>query len=192
MADRPKDLELVSVPHVGSFLDFTFESGRKVRVACHSVEEPAPAASNEEESDFAVGGSSLPQYNSEFGQIDESGFPESPKLKVVEGEVDESGFPQGKRQPPELGAPVAETVEGETKEPPADDKPVLKGKLPDDFPGKTALADADPPITTFAQLRKAKKDGAWTHLTGIGPATNTEIAAILEGVANSEEGSESQ
>lgn len=31
----------------------------------------------------------------------------------------------------------------------------LKGKLPADFPGHAALADADPPINTYGQLRKA-------------------------------------
>ncbi len=55
----------------------------------------------------------------------------------------------------------------------------LKGPLPEDFPGLKALADFDPPVKTYAQLRKAQKDGSWTHIPGIGEATNKQIADRL-------------
>lgn len=50
----------------------------------------------------------------------------------------------------------------------------LKGKLPEDFPGHSALAAAG--ITTYSQLRKA---GDVTDVVGIGPATAEKIAEAL-------------
>lgn len=50
----------------------------------------------------------------------------------------------------------------------------LKGKLPEDFPGHAALAEAG--INTYAQLRKA---GDVTEVAGIGPATAKKIAEAL-------------
>ena len=47
----------------------------------------------------------------------------------------------------------------------------LSGKLPEDFPGRVALAAAD--ITTYAQLRK--HTGELTDIAGIGPATAEKI-----------------
>ena len=51
---------------------------------------------------------------------------------------------------------------------------VLKGKLPEDFPGKTELAEAG--INTYAQLRK---HGDVTDVDGIGPATAAKIKEAL-------------
>ena len=56
-----------------------------------------------------------------------------------------------------------------------------KGKLPDDFPGHTALSEAG--INTYAQLRRA---GDVTEIPGIGPATAEKIAAEL-GESNEDE-----
>ncbi|HEV8670992.1 MAG TPA: hypothetical protein VGS01_09695 [Candidatus Limnocylindria bacterium] len=50
------------------------------------------------------------------------------------------------------------------------------GKLPDDFPGRQALAEAD--IKTYAQLRAA---GDPTEIPGIGPVTAEKIKAALAG-----------
>ena len=50
----------------------------------------------------------------------------------------------------------------------------LKGKLPEDFPGHAALAEAG--INTYAQLRKA---GDVTEVSGIGPATAKKITEAL-------------
>jgi len=57
-----------------------------------------------------------------------------------------------------------------------EEEPVVKqGKLPEDFPGHAALAEAG--INTFNQLRKA---GDVTEIPGIGPATAEKIQAALE------------
>ena len=50
-----------------------------------------------------------------------------------------------------------------------------QGKLPEDFPGHAALAEAG--INTFGQLRKA---GDVTEIEGIGPATAKKIEEALE------------
>lgn len=52
----------------------------------------------------------------------------------------------------------------------------LRGKLPEDFPGKAALEAAG--ITTYAQLRDA---GDVTEIEGIGPATKEKIDERLAG-----------
>lgn len=60
------------------------------------------------------------------------------------------------------------------------DKPTAeqKGPLPEDFPGRAALAGAG--INTFAQLRKARdsKEGL-TGVTGVGAATAAAIEEAL-------------
>ncbi len=59
-----------------------------------------------------------------------------------------------------------------------EDKAQLKGALPPDFPGHAALEGAG--VTTYAQARKAfRKETGWTHIDGIGPATNTALAEAL-------------
>jgi len=47
----------------------------------------------------------------------------------------------------------------------------LRGQLPEDFPGKAALAEAG--INTYGQLRKYTGD--FTDIAGIGPATAEKI-----------------
>lgn len=75
----------------------------------------------------------------------------------------------------EFAPMIAEETEEESEEP----KPEQKGPLPDDFPGRAALAGAG--INTFAQLHKARdsKEGL-TGLTGVGEATATKIEEALK------------
>lgn len=62
-----------------------------------------------------------------------------------------------------------------------DNKPAeeLKGKLPDDFPGKAALDEADPPVHTYNQVRKHLADGTLIDIPGIGKATAQKIEEAL-------------
>lgn len=53
-------------------------------------------------------------------------------------------------------------------------KPDLKGPLPDDFPGRAALADAG--ITSYGKLRRVDD---LTSIAGIGDVTAGEIKAAL-------------
>lgn len=80
--------------------------------------------------------------------------------------------------PPELPAvePDAEPVIED--DPPAEDIPEKKGALPDDFPGRNALAGAG--INTFTQARKARdsKEGL-TGIAGVGDATARSIEEAL-------------
>jgi hypothetical protein len=55
----------------------------------------------------------------------------------------------------------------------------LTGKLPEDFPGKSALDAADPPIHTYKQLSKFAPD--YTDIPGIGAATAKKIEEALAG-----------
>lgn len=57
----------------------------------------------------------------------------------------------------------------------------LNGPLPDDFPGRSALADAG--INTYAQLRAA---GDVTEIAGIGAATDAKITEALKGSATTD------
>lgn len=75
-------------------------------------------------------------------------------------------------KPPEMSAPIPEPVPA-AQEVPAE----LKGKLPDDFPGKVALDAAEPPIHTYGQLAKFADD--YTQIPGIGPAAAKKIAEVL-------------
>jgi hypothetical protein len=61
-----------------------------------------------------------------------------------------------------------DTSEPTTATPDAGD---LRGQLPEDFPGKAALAEAG--INTYGQLRKYTGD--LTEISGIGPATAEKI-----------------
>jgi hypothetical protein len=74
--------------------------------------------------------------------------------------------------------PVAELVKFEDEEPAQVDTAPKPGKLPEDFPGHQALADAG--INTFARARKQRdsKDGL-TGVPGIGDATATKIEEAL-------------
>ena len=60
----------------------------------------------------------------------------------------------------------------------SDEPAELKGKLPEDFPGHAALAEAG--INTYGQLRKVSD---LTAIAGIGEAT---AAKILETLGNKE------
>lgn len=51
----------------------------------------------------------------------------------------------------------------------------LSGRLPEEFPGFDALQKAD--ITTYAQVRKARKDGV--KVEGIGDAIGAQIDQVL-------------
>lgn len=69
-------------------------------------------------------------------------------------------------------------------EPPAEVAPVedepakpKQGNLPDDFPGRAALADAG--INTFAQVRKQRDGEGLTAVAGIGEATARKIDEAL-------------
>jgi hypothetical protein len=55
-------------------------------------------------------------------------------------------------------------------------KPELKGPLPDDFPGRAALADEG--ITSYGKLRRVSDV---TAIPGIGASTAEKIKAALEG-----------
>lgn len=70
-------------------------------------------------------------------------------------------------------APQPEPKEAESGD--EDAGATLKGKLPEDFPGYTALTEAG--ITTYAKLRKA---GELTEIPGIGKATAQKITEALE------------
>jgi len=91
---------------------------------------------------------------------------EDPRHESSKGEEDAD--PEAVRKQPMDTLEDVEKKEVEIEEGPK------KGKLPDDFPGHSALAGNG--ITTYAQLRKA---GDVTSLTGIGPATAEKIAAAL-------------
>lgn len=102
--------------------------------------------------------------------------------------------PKPEREPePELNlseefkipAPLAE--EQEKEEAPEKPKP-LRGKLPETFPGFKALSEHEPPITTYAQLRKERDthDQSLTHVVGIAEATDLKIQEALEDVSPSE------
>jgi predicted flap endonuclease-1-like 5' DNA nuclease len=70
-------------------------------------------------------------------------------------------------------AVVEVTADGKSSEEPAP----LKGRLPDDFPGRTALAEAG--VNTYNQLSKYADD--YTQIPGIGPATAEKITEELGG-----------
>lgn len=53
----------------------------------------------------------------------------------------------------------------------------LRGKLPEDFPGKAELEAFDPPIHTYGQLRRAIKDNV--KVPGIGDAKQRQILERL-------------
>lgn len=53
----------------------------------------------------------------------------------------------------------------------------LKGPLPEDFPGRAALADAD--VNTYHQLRKRIEAGTLTLIPHVGPALAAKIEARL-------------
>lgn len=53
----------------------------------------------------------------------------------------------------------------------------LKGKLPEDFPGRRELEAFDPPVHTYAQLRKLIKQDI--KVPGIGDVTRAQIQARL-------------
>jgi hypothetical protein len=74
------------------------------------------------------------------------------------------------KTPPDETAVAEEPVEEEKPEAPEE----LKGKLPEDFPGHAALAEAG--INTYGQLRKV---GDLTEVKGIGEATAAKIAEAL-------------
>jgi hypothetical protein len=61
----------------------------------------------------------------------------------------------------------------------------LKGKLPEDFPGRKELEAFDPPIRTYAQLRRALE--ADVKVPGIGDITKQQIIERLGAVQPSEE-----
>jgi len=94
------------------------------------------------------------------------------KLDASHVESDEEAY-----VPPEAETKAEEPAPGEIEVP--ED---LKGKLPEDFPGHAALAEAG--INTYAQLRKA---GDVTEVSGIGPATAKKIAEALAATPEGEE-----
>jgi hypothetical protein len=64
----------------------------------------------------------------------------------------------------------------------------LKGKLPEDFPGRRELEAADPPIHTYGQLRKAIKENV--KVPGIGDAKQQQILERLGDSLQVEDGGE--
>lgn len=79
------------------------------------------------------------------------------------------------------GTPEAEDGKSKVAEF-SDQQTQLKGKLPDDFPGKAALEAEG--ITTYAKLRKA---GDVTEVPGIGPATKAKIDEALSQSSEADE-----
>lgn len=93
----------------------------------------------------------------------------SPNAGDAVGLINTSPSGQGQFTPEQLeqkDEDVKEANEGAGPEP-------KSGRLPDDFPGRTALEGAG--INTFAQLRKADL----TNVSGVGAATQAKIEAAL-------------
>src|SRR6185503_15787613 len=77
-------------------------------------------------------------------------------------------------------------AEGELEDTGADAEEAveLKGRLPEDFPGKADLDAADPPIHTYKQLSKFADD--YTKIPGIGPKTAEKIKERLAAAPETE------
>jgi len=99
-------------------------------------------------------------------EIHEAMFKTMPK--PPEGQ--EYHMPPGATQPQLRAKVVTEDVEA------AAEAPQLKGKLPEDFPHHSLLAEAG--INTYAQVRKAQNAG-WEDVAGIGEGRAADIAEAL-------------
>lgn len=101
--------------------------------------------------------------------------------KIERGSIDDPAGPDmsrhyyrpGTTQPelrPEFANEAAVAPTEDTEE-----KPTLKGKLPEDFPGYSALDNAG--LTTYAKVRKNL--GSIEDVEGIGPATAEKIREAM-------------
>lgn len=108
---------------------------------------------------------------SDSAEAEQAAITSPTKAEAAKAEADAKG---------EAQRAEAQRAEAEASTPPegadaTNSEPVLaKGSLPDDFPGRAALADAG--VNTFTQLRKF---GDVTEIAGIGPATAEKIATAL-------------
>lgn len=90
---------------------------------------------------------------------------------------------------PELRPEIAEAeaqAAAKSAEAPAEEAKPLRGKLPEDFPGHSALADAG--ITTYAGVRKQLE--TIEDIDGIGPATAEKIREAMDESSADEEEAE--
>lgn len=96
-------------------------------------------------------------------------------------------YPPGKTEP-ELKPEFANAAAASTTEATAEEveQPTLKGKLPEDFPGHSALDEAG--LTTYAKVRKSLD--SLEDVDGIGPATAEKIREAMGESSEEEEESE--
>ena len=109
--------------------------------------------------------------NAFAGLVASSGFDSNFELNIGQLKphiYNVHGVYQGEEEAPAPAAPAAAEPESE---PPS-------GKLPDDFPGHAALADAG--ITTFAQARKQRDSSEGLKgVPGVGDATAAKIEELI-------------
>jgi hypothetical protein len=105
---------------------------------------------------------------------------ESTPEETVDGEVVKAG----KREVADEVCGELFVVDEDATRTAAEVKPAAptKGKLPDDFPGVSALRDAG--ITTYTKVRKASTAGELTDLPGIGAVTAAKISDALAADTN--------
>lgn len=114
---------------------------------------------------------------------------DSPIKQTVPGERDRSGDEHVKVDIDLKGGQVAGTRTDTTRDTDArtnrdggdasleGEGDAKRGKLPEDFPGRAALEEAD--LGTYAKVRKAKERDELKDVAGIGPATIERIEAEL-------------
>lgn len=113
----------------------------------------------------------------EDGQIVEEGDRRGVRLVVgAGGTVPEEYLEKVKVFMSEAPSPVPAATE-EANESKAEKKP-LRGKLADDFPGKSAFEDAG--YDTYAKVRKLHEADELTSVPGVGEATAGAVKEVFE------------